>query len=108
MLFAFIATGGNLAVKVRRVAYATAVFLVLALPEVAFLYKSTGKVLLEAKSRVLFSYTGRRILAAETKPGVDYVSDGGRHEVPSPEPNADGGILNDGKRSGRPMASIPN
>ena len=91
MLFAVIATGGNLAVKVRRVAYATAVFLVLALPEVAFLYKSTGKVLLEAKSRVLFSYTGRRILAAETKPGVDYVSDGGQHEVPSPEPNADGG-----------------
>ena len=47
--------------------------------------------MLEAKSTILFSYAGRRFLAAETKPGVDYESDGGRLEVPSAAVNAEGG-----------------
>lgn len=91
VLFAVVATEGNLAVKLKRAVYALVVFLVLALPEVIFLYQSTGKVLLEGKSTILSSYAGRRILAAQRRPGADYVSDGGQHEVPSAGPNIDGG-----------------
>ena len=91
VLFGLIATEGNRTVRGKRAAYAIVVFLALALPETIFIYKSTGKVLLEGKSTILFSYTGRRIWAAETKPGVDYVSAGGQHEVPSPASNTEGG-----------------
>jgi len=91
VLFALIATEGNLTVKCKRAACAIVVFLALATPEAIFIHKSTGKVMLEGKSTILFSYTGRRILAAETQPGVEYVSDGGRLEIPSPAPNTAGG-----------------
>jgi 4-amino-4-deoxy-L-arabinose transferase-like glycosyltransferase len=91
VLFALTATKGDLAAKFKRAACAIVVFLALALPEVIFIYKSTGKVLLEAKSTILFSYTGRRFLAAETNPGVDYESAGGQHDVPSSAPNEEGG-----------------
>jgi 4-amino-4-deoxy-L-arabinose transferase-like glycosyltransferase len=91
VLFALIATEGNRTHKCKRAAYAIVVFLAFASPEIIFIYKSTGRVLFEGKSTILFSYTGKRILAAETKPGVDYVSAGGRHDVPSPAPNTEGG-----------------
>src|SRR5713226_7789513 len=90
VLFALTATEGNRTVRCKRAMGAVAVFLVLALPEVILIYKSTGKVRLEGKSTI-FSYTGRRILAAETNPGVDYESPGGQHEVPSPAPNVESG-----------------
>lgn len=91
VLFALFAPAGTRTIKFKRAAYAIVVFLALALPEVIFLHRSTGKLLLEAKSTILFSYAGRRILAAETKPGMDYVSDRGQVEVPSPAPDVEGG-----------------
>src|SRR5713101_291215 len=90
LLFALAATEGNLAVRCKRAVAALLVFVALALPVVIFIYKSTGKVRLEVKSTIFF-YTGKRILAADTKPGVDYESPGGQHEVPSPVPNVESG-----------------
>jgi 4-amino-4-deoxy-L-arabinose transferase-like glycosyltransferase len=91
LLFSLVAAEGSCAVRCRRSVAAILVFLALALPEVVFLYKSTGKVRLEGKSTIFF-YTGKRILAAETSPEVDYQSPGGRHEVPSPAPNVESGF----------------
>ena len=90
VLFALTATEGGVNVKCKRAAYAIVVFLALALPQVIFIYNSTGKVLLEGKSTILFS-SRVCILAAETKPEMAYVSAGGQHEVPSSAPNTDGG-----------------
>ena len=91
MLFALAATEGQPKTRITRVAYAVAVFLIIALPEVIFLYKTTGKVALEGKSAILFSYTGGRVLAAEKRPDMPYTSAGGQDDVPSPAPNTDGG-----------------
>jgi 4-amino-4-deoxy-L-arabinose transferase-like glycosyltransferase len=90
VLFALTATGGDRTLKCKRAVAAVVVFVALALPVVIFIYKATGEVHLEGKSKI-FSYTARRILAAETKPGVDYESPGGRHEVPSSAPNVESG-----------------
>jgi 4-amino-4-deoxy-L-arabinose transferase-like glycosyltransferase len=90
VLFELVATEGDFAVRCKRAMAAVAVFLVFALPEVMLIYHWTGKVRLEGKSTI-FSYTGRRILAAKTNPGVDYESPGGQHEVPSPAPNVESG-----------------
>ncbi len=92
VLFALAATTGNLAARFKSAGSMVAVFLLLALPQVIFLFQATGKVMLEGKSTVLFSYTGGRILAAKDHPGVPYVSAGGRRDVPSPAPGTgDGG-----------------
>jgi hypothetical protein len=88
VLFAFTATSGSHAVRGKRAVAAIVAFLVLALPQAIFIYKSTGKVKLESKS-IIFFYTGKRILVAERNPGVDYESPGGHHEVPSSAPNVD-------------------
>jgi 4-amino-4-deoxy-L-arabinose transferase-like glycosyltransferase len=90
VLFALCAAQGSMAVRCKRALVAIAVFAVLVVPEGIFIYKTTGKVRLEVKS-IIFSYTGQRILAAETEPGVDYESPGGHHEVPSPAPNFEEG-----------------
>lgn len=90
MLFVLVCTGGPFSVRGKRVAVATLIFVVLALPQVIFIYRCTGKLKLEVKSTIFF-YTGMRIFAAETHPGEDYVSPGGYHEVPSPEPNMEPG-----------------
>jgi 4-amino-4-deoxy-L-arabinose transferase-like glycosyltransferase len=89
LLFAILATKAARGVRFRRAAYALLIFLAVALPEVSFIYQSTGKVEFEAKSTVL-SYMGKRILAARKAPGVDYVSAGGVHDVPTPELSAGG------------------
>jgi 4-amino-4-deoxy-L-arabinose transferase-like glycosyltransferase len=92
VLFALAATTGDLTARLKLAAATVAVFLVLALPQVIFLFDATGKVMLEGKSTVLFSYTGGRILAAKNHPGVPYVSAGGRQDIPSPAPGSgDGG-----------------
>ena len=90
LLFAVTATGGSLGLRSKQAAAALLVFVALALPEVIFIYRSTGKLHLEGKSTIFF-YTGKRILAAETRPGLDYESPGGQHEVPSPAPNVESG-----------------
>ena len=90
LLFALTATEGDLTVRCKRVVAALLVFVALALPVAIFIYKSTGKVRLEVKSTIFF-YTGKRILAADTKPGMDYESPIGRHEVPSPVPDLESG-----------------
>src|SRR6266849_10588476 len=88
VLFALTATEGDRTVRFKRAVAAVAVFLVLTLPEVILIYRSTGRVLLEGKSTI-FSYTGRRLLFAETHPGADYESPGKQHELPSPSPNVE-------------------
>jgi len=90
VLFSLAAAKGSRTVRLKQAAFAVAAFLVLALPEVILIYQSTGRVLLEAKSKI-FAYTGKRILAAEKNPGMDYESPGGQHEIPSPEPNVESG-----------------
>ncbi|HTF71398.1 MAG TPA: glycosyltransferase family 39 protein [Edaphobacter sp.] len=82
---------GTVSTRLRRAAYAILVFLTMASPEIIFLHHQIGKFALETKSGVLFSYAGRRILAAETRPGMEYVSDGGNIEIPSPAPDVPGG-----------------
>src|SRR5690242_6896308 len=49
MLFALTATGGGLGKRCKRAAIAIVIFLALALPEVIFIYRSTGKVALQGK-----------------------------------------------------------
>jgi len=88
VLFALAFTEGNRTVRFKRAASAILVFLALALPEIIFIYRSTGKVGLEEKSTIFF-YTARRILAAERTPGVVYGSPGGKYEVASPEANVE-------------------
>jgi 4-amino-4-deoxy-L-arabinose transferase-like glycosyltransferase len=88
VLFALVATEGSWTIRRKRAAAAVATFLLCALPVIIFIYRSTGEVRLEVKSQIFF-YTGKRILAAERNPGVDYESQGGYHEVPSPEPNVE-------------------
>lgn len=90
VLFALVATKGSRRVRCKRALAAVVMFAVMVLPEVILIYRSTGRIRLEGKSTI-FSYTGRRILAAETAPRADYESAGGRHEVPSPEPNSESG-----------------
>ncbi|HYM74925.1 MAG TPA: glycosyltransferase family 39 protein [Candidatus Dormibacteraeota bacterium] len=91
ILFSLFSTEGNFAIRGKRVVGAILVFLALAAPEAIFIYRSTGKVLIEGKSTIFF-YTGKRMLAADTNPGVDYQSPGGQHEVPSPGPNEESGF----------------
>jgi len=113
VLFALMATEGNWRVRCRRAMYAIVMFLVCALPVVIFIYRSTGELRLEVKSQIFF-YTGARILAAEKHPGIEYVSPGREHEIPSPEPNVDSwqrwqdkwafyGIATSGKGMGFPL-----
>jgi len=90
VVFALIATKGDRMVKCTRAAVAIVVFLAFALPEVIFIYRATGNVRLDGKSKVFF-YTGRRITAAEAAPVVDYVSPNGEHEVASSAPNVESG-----------------
>ncbi len=113
IFFALLATEGDWTIRCKRAASAVVVFLLCALPVIIFIYRSTGTVRLEVKSQIFF-YTGDRILAAEKRPGVDYESPGGHHEVPSPEPNVESGqgwqakwafygIASDGKGMGFPL-----
>lgn len=88
VLFALTVTQGGAVVKCKRAVAAILMFLVIASPEIIFIYKSTGKVRLEVKSAIFF-YTARRILVAETTPGMSYRSPAGGYEVASPEPNVD-------------------
>jgi hypothetical protein len=64
VLFGFAATGGGTIAKCKRAGAAIGVFLVLAVPEVALIYRSTGKVMLEGKSTLFFDL-GTRLLSAE-------------------------------------------
>jgi hypothetical protein len=79
VLFALAAAEGALAAKCKRAVAAIGVFLVLATPEIIFLYKSTGKVRLEEKSTIFFA-TSSRYLAAETSLAADRRLPDGQHD----------------------------
>jgi hypothetical protein len=64
------------------------VFLLLALPEIIFIYRSTGKVRLEGKS-TQFLALGKRILTAERYREADHRSADARGDEPSSAPNVD-------------------
>ena len=87
VLFAFIAKG-NFIEKGKRMVVAILVFSFFALPVVFFIYKSTGRLMLEAKSTTIM-YFDTRILAAQQRPGVDFVSAGGLHDLPSAAPSVE-------------------
>ena len=82
LLFALILKGSYLD-KVKRIVGGVVILLLFALPVSIFIYRSTGKIMLEAKSTSI-TYLDHRVLAAEKKPGVEFVSAGGLHDVPSP------------------------
>jgi 4-amino-4-deoxy-L-arabinose transferase-like glycosyltransferase len=89
VLFALL-SGGDRSDRFKRSVAAIAAFLLLVSPEAVFIYRVTGKIKIEGKSTIFF-YDAKRILAAERHPNVDFMSPGGLHEVPSPEPNMDSG-----------------
>ena len=91
VVFAFTATKGGTAVKCKRAVAAIGVFLVLALPEVILIYRSTGKVLLEGKSTLFFAL-GTRILSAEKSLEVD-------HKLPDGQQDESGYASNEELRS---------
>lgn len=79
LVFALVATAGGMGMRCKRAVAAVAVFLVLALPEVIFLYGSTGKLALNGKGAQFFAFdTG--IMTAGTNPAVYSAP-----SVPSPE-----------------------
>ena len=69
--FAFAAIECGTTAKCKRAVAAIGIFLVIALPEVILIYRSTGKALLEGKSTVFFEI-GTRILSAEKSLEVDH------------------------------------
>jgi 4-amino-4-deoxy-L-arabinose transferase-like glycosyltransferase len=87
-LFALIATDAGRAVRCKRCLAAIGAFLVLALPEVIFIYRSTGRVLLDGKSTIFFAM-GKRTLAAETNRQTDRQSAVGQPDAPSAMPNVE-------------------
>jgi 4-amino-4-deoxy-L-arabinose transferase-like glycosyltransferase len=88
VVFGLIIKGSSLD-KGKRAVGAVVVLLLFALPVSVFIYRSTGRIMLEAKSTSI-SYLDSRVLAAERTPGVDFVSGRGFHDVPSPAHSADG------------------
>jgi len=86
VLFELAATEGRGAIRCKRAAVAIGVFLALALPQVIFIYRSTGKVRLDGKSAQFFAL-GKRILAAEATPARAQGSIDGQADVPSSLPN---------------------
>lgn len=90
LLFAFVALNLDYRTRVKRLACAILVFLVMAAPNIAFLYSKTGKLMLEGKSTILFSYGGGRMLAATRNPGAEFDS-AGLQDVPTTAPDKSGG-----------------
>jgi 4-amino-4-deoxy-L-arabinose transferase-like glycosyltransferase len=88
VLFALTVTKDRLAIKCKRAGVAVAMFAVLALPEVIFIYKSTGKVLLDGKSAIVFALDSR-ILAAQGDPRADYKLAAAPLDEPSSAPNVE-------------------
>ena len=86
VLFALAATGGGAIIRCKRAALAIGVFLALALPQVIFIYRSTGKVRLDGKSAQFFAL-GKRILAAEATSGAAQEPMNGQPDEPSAAPN---------------------
>ena len=66
VVFAFATTKGGTTVKSKRVLAAIGVFLVLALPEVILLYKSTGKVMLAGKGPIFYDVATRTLSAEKS------------------------------------------
>src|SRR5260370_10515706 len=62
-LFALTAPAGPLSMRRKRAVVALLAFAVLALPEVIFIYKATGKVRLDAKSALVFILRTRGLAA---------------------------------------------
>jgi hypothetical protein len=79
VLFAFTATDGQLAIRSKRAIAALLVFAALALPEVIFIYRSTGKVRLEGKSAIFFALS-TRILARQASLEADHQAPDAVHD----------------------------
>jgi 4-amino-4-deoxy-L-arabinose transferase-like glycosyltransferase len=88
VLFSLVAKGSFFD-KGKRIVGAVVVLLMFVLPVSIFIYMSTGRLLFEAKSTSIMSLDSR-VLAAEARPGVEFVSAGGLHDVPSPSQIAEG------------------
>jgi 4-amino-4-deoxy-L-arabinose transferase-like glycosyltransferase len=86
VVFAFTATQGGTAFKCKRALAAIGVFLTLALPEIVFIHKLTGKVLLEGKSTLFFDL-GTRILSAEKSLEADHLLPDGQRDDPPYAPD---------------------
>jgi 4-amino-4-deoxy-L-arabinose transferase-like glycosyltransferase len=84
--FALTATAGSLSIRCKRTAVALLAFAALALPEVMFIYKATGKVRLDAKSALVFALSSR-VLAAQAHSSQDRRSLTELEDEPSSQPN---------------------
>lgn len=79
VFFVLTATEGKIAIRCKRAVAAIAVFLALAAPEIAFIYRATGKLRLEAKSAIT-SPLAIRILKREASLGGDYAASDPQYE----------------------------
>jgi len=86
VLFALTATQEKLAIRCKHAVAAIALFLALALPQITFIYKSTGKVRLDGKSAIVFAI-GARILSAQAHLETDHGLTDAKRDEPSPLPN---------------------
>src|SRR5262249_55218604 len=86
VLFALTAAEGGAAIRCKRAGAAIGVFLILALPEVMLIYRSTGKLRLDGKSAQFFGL-GKRIMAAEANLPLDHALPGGQGDEPSSAPS---------------------
>jgi hypothetical protein len=86
-LFALAATEGSAAIRSKRAIVAIAVFAALLLPQVVFIYRSTGKVRLEGKSAIIFALSDRIFTARASLEGDRPIN--AQVDEPSSSPNVD-------------------
>lgn len=87
-LFAITATEGKLDVRCKRAVAALAMFAVLALPEVLFVFRETGKFVFSAKSAIVFVGSAR-LLAAQGDPEFAHLALVRHEDVPTSLPNVE-------------------
>jgi len=84
----FFVTADDLGDKCKRAFAALVVFSLLTLPEVALLYKYTGRIQLTAKTTIMLAMADRAMFAKGNFK-ADHTLSSSEHDDPSPEPNAE-------------------
>jgi Dolichyl-phosphate-mannose-protein mannosyltransferase len=118
VLFAFAVADGTPSAKCKRASATIALFLFLALPEVVFLYKHTGKIGLEEKGPIFFATSSRDLTAEASLAHSHRLPDGQPDNEPAGVPISAAGALSpaykwaqfaiDGNLVGTGVAMRPN
>jgi len=90
LLFGVAAIQQRMVLRLKFAACALLAFLVFATPQIVFLFRATGSLMVEGRSKILFAYGGSRMLQARRNPGVDF-KNAGVVDAASPEPDMPGG-----------------